>query len=136
MNPQGLVSVILALQFAVFGWRISREIALEEKNRKTWLLLSDYLNFINMLAVVVFCIIVPLITREFSKISVVFIGIASIMIVFYPITLAGHYRLFSKIGRTKYTGKGKDVPYVTDQEAIILIVSVACAALAGYLLGR
>lgn len=136
MNVQGLVPVILALQFAVFGWRISREIALGEEHRKTWLLVSDYLNFISMLAVVVFCIIVPLQTREFSKISVVVIGMASILVVFNPITMAGHYRLFSKTGRIKYAVKGKDVPYVTDQEAIILIASVVCAVLAGCLLGR
>lgn len=136
MNPLGLVSLVLALQFAVFGWRISREIALGDEGRKTWLLISDYINFVSMLAVVVLCIVVPLAINTFPKISEVCIAVAAILIVFYPIILAGHYRLFSKRGRSIYIEKGRDYSYLTAQEAVILTLGVLCAVIAGYFVGR
>lgn len=136
MNPLGLVSLILALQFAVFGWRISREIALGEEDRKTWLLVCDYINLTSMLSVVGLCIIVPLAIHRVPRISEICIAVAAVLIVFYPIILAGHYRLFSKQGRSIYLEKGKDVPYLTDQEIVALSLSLICAVIAGYFVGR
>ena len=133
MDPQSLVAIVLALQFAVFGWRISREIQLSDEERKTWLLLADYLNFLAMLAMVTMCVIAPLATGEFGRFSRAVLAAALVLVVFYPIILAGHYRLFSKLGRSVYK---VDVPYVTGQEAVLLVLSLLCAGLAAYVVGR
>jgi hypothetical protein len=135
VDPRNLVAVILALQFAVFGWRISREIQLEEQGRKTWLLVADYVNFLIMLGLVALCIILPLASGTFGKASVAFLAASAVFVVFYPIILAGHYRLFSRLGRSIYRGR-KDVPYVTDQEAWLLAVSLLCSGLAAFLVAR
>lgn len=125
MNPQSLVSLVLALQFAVFGWRIAREISVGDQGRKTWLLISDYLNLISMLAVLALCIILPLISDVFSSISRTCLAVAFVLTIFYPVTLAAHYRLFFNKGRQKSV-------YVTDQERIVLVITLLCATVAGY----
>jgi hypothetical protein len=54
-----LVPPLLALQFASFGWRINREIAVGDAGRRTWLPLPDYINILSMLAVVSCAILTP-----------------------------------------------------------------------------
>ena len=136
MNPQSFVPVILSLLFATFGWRIAREISLSDQRRKTWLLFGDYLNFISMLSVLIFCIIVPLKTDTFSTLSRVTMAVSFVLIVFYPIMLAGHYCLFSAEGREKYPRKGKDVPWLADQEKIVIVIALICAAVAGWYIAQ
>lgn len=126
MNPQSLVPLVLALQFAVFGWRIAREISLDDQGRKTWLLVSDYLSLASMLAVLALCIILPMATGAFPDVSRVCLAVAFVLTIFYPVTLAGHYRLFFGKGRFIYGEKGQDVAYVTDQEGIILTIALSC----------
>ncbi len=132
VNLQGFVPVVLALQFAVFGWRINREISLDDQGRRTWLLVSDYLILGSMLAVLAFCIILPIATGMFSKASEICLGVTFVLIIFYPVILAGHYRLFSRRGRSIYAERGRDVARITDQEAILLTIAIASAILAGY----
>jgi hypothetical protein len=57
---QPLVSGLIALQFIAFGWRINREITVGDQRRKTWLPMPDLLNLISLLAVVLFCVALPL----------------------------------------------------------------------------
>jgi hypothetical protein len=136
MNLQSYVPVTLSLLFAIFGWRIAREISLGDQRRKTWLLFGDYLNFINMLSVLIFCIIVPLKTDAFTTASRVTLAVSFVLIVFYPIVLAGHYRLFSAEGREKYLRAGKDFPWLSDQEFIFIVIALVCATIAGWYVAR
>ena len=133
MDPRNLVPVILGLQFAIFGWRISRELDVEDSGGTTWLLVADYISFLVMLGLVALCIILPLVSGTFGKVSRAFLAASLVSVVFYPITLAGHYRLFSKRGRSIYK---HGIPYVTDQEAFFLTASVVCAVVAAWLVAR
>ena len=96
----------------------------------------DYLNFINMLAVLYFCIIIPLKTDTFTIASRVTMAASFVLIVFYPIILAGHYRLFSSKGRLVYEEQGKDYPWLTDWEIFFITVALLCAAIAGWYVAR
>jgi hypothetical protein len=132
MNLQSFVPVILSLLFATFGWRIAREIAVGDQGRKTWLLFADYLNFLSLVSVLIFCIVIPLKTDTFGTASRVTMAVSFVFIVLYPIILAGHYRLFSKKGRSIYEEKGSDYPWVTDQEAILIVIALVSAVIAGW----
>jgi hypothetical protein len=132
VDVQSLVSLVLALQFAVFGWRIAREISLDDQNRKTLLLVSDYLSLASMLAVLALCIILPIATGAFPDVSRVCLAVTFVLTIFYPVTLAGHYRLFFGKGRLIDKKKSQDVKYVTDQEGVILAIALLCAVVAGY----
>jgi hypothetical protein len=132
VNLQSFVPVVLSLLFATFGWRIAREISVGDQGRKTWLLFADYMNFASLLGVLIFCIIAPLKTETFGTASRVTMAISFVLIVLYPIILAGHYRLFSKKGRSIYEEQGKDYPWVTDQEAILIVVALVSAVIAGW----
>jgi hypothetical protein len=60
MNSAGLiasVAVLLALQFTAFGWRITRELQMEDAKRRTWFPLPDYLNVASMLVALFRCVI-------------------------------------------------------------------------------
>jgi hypothetical protein len=136
MNLQSLVPVVLVLQFAVYGWRINREISLDDQGRRTWLLIADYLNFICMLAVLALCIIVPIVRDIFTKAAKISLAVAFVLVIFYPIILAGHYRLFSKDGRSIYAKQARPIPHVTDQEWVLLGIAVLCMVLVGFYAAR
>ena len=135
LNPLALVPALIALQFIVFGWRINREVSLGDEGRRTWLLLSDYLNLISMLAVVALCVVLPLRTGAFPVVSRVALSVGYVLICFTPLIMAGHYRLFSREGRTIYNNR-KDVPWLTGQEAFLAALTVVIAAIAAYFAGR
>jgi hypothetical protein len=132
LNPFSLVPALLALQFVVFGWRINREVALGDEGRRTWLLLSDFLNLTSMLAVVSFCIVLPLRTGDFPTLSRATLGVGYVLICFTPLIIAGHYRLFSRAGRTIYEEAGRDYPWLTGQEVFLAVVALLAASVAAY----
>jgi hypothetical protein len=129
-NPLVLVPTLLGIQFAIFGWRIAREIAVEDQGRRTWLLLSDFLNFASMLAVVSFCIVVPLRVGAFPKLSATVLSAGYVLVAFMPLMIAGHYRLFSRHGRAIYPVQGRPAPRITGQEALFAAIGVLSAAAA------
>ena len=135
LNPFTLVPALIALQFVVFGWRINREVSLGDEGRRTWLLLSDYLNLISMLAVVTLCVVLPLRTGAFAVLSRVALAVGYVLICFTPLIMAGHYRLFSREGRAIYKNC-KDVPWLTGQEAFFALVAIMVALIVAYFVGR
>jgi hypothetical protein len=129
-----LVPPLLALQFASFGWRINREIAVGDAGRRTWLPLPDYINILSMLAVVSCAILTPLCENRVSNLSRLVVGVAYVLLAFHPVTMAAHYRLlWGRGGRSIYK---KDFPWVTGQEILSASVSIVLAALTGWLLRR
>lgn len=131
-----IVPPLLAMQFVAFGWRINREIAVGDAGRRTWFPLPDIVNILSMLSVVVFAVILPLANDPFPKLTWVVVGIAYLFLVFHPITMAAHYRLWSNEGRAIYTRQGKDFPYVTGHEIVSLLVSFVGAVVSGWFLWR
>ncbi len=134
LNVNTLVSVVLALQFAVFGWRINREIAVGDAGRRTWFPIPDIINILSMLCVVGFCVVHPLATGQFGPTSRVVLVASSVLIVFHPICMIGHYRLFSTHGRHIYTSRGQDFPYCTNLEALLIVIAVSAAMAAAWLI--
>lgn len=132
LNPFTLVSALLALQFVVFGWRISREITVGDGGRRTFLFLSDRLNFLCMILVGACCLIWPLKTGMFPALSKAVLGASYVVMLSTPFLIAGHYRLFSKMGRHKYRLEGRDVPVTTDHEIVIALVAIPLALATGY----
>jgi hypothetical protein len=136
MNSEGLVAVIWALQFAAFGWRINREISIEDQDRKTWLPLPDYINILSMLSLVSLGIIVPLATNSFPRCSRIAVAVSCALLAFHPISMAGHYRLYSKEGRAYYLNHDKDYPWLTAQEGVCVVISIVLATVTGVYVGR
>ncbi|HEY7334327.1 MAG TPA: hypothetical protein VH639_05555 [Bryobacteraceae bacterium] len=135
-NVTRLVPPLIALQFAAFGWRINREISVGDAGRKTWLPLADTLNVVSMLSVIAFLVIIPLATDAFEKVGRAVLAAGYLLLSFHPITMAGHYRLFSKLGRSIYAHKGKDYPYATGQELFFFVLSLFLAAGCAWLVVR
>jgi hypothetical protein len=132
LNPFSLVPALLALQFAVFGWRIAREVAIGDEGRRTWLLLSDFLNLASMLAIMIFCIILPLRAGVFLTLSRATLGVGYTLICFTPLIIAGHYRLYSRTGRMVYKNVGREYPWLTGQQAFLFVTALLAAAGAAY----
>jgi hypothetical protein len=76
--------------------------------------------------VVGLCIILPLRTGSFSTLSRVTVGVGFVLVCFTPPIIAGHYRLFSRTGRTIYDDR-PDYPRLTGQEAFITAIAVLAA---------
>jgi hypothetical protein len=125
-NYFSLVSALLALQFVVIGWRISREIEMGDKGRRTWLLLPDLVNMPLMLAVVICCIVLPIKTGGFAMISRAVLAAGYMFICFTPFAIAGHYRLFSKASR------GSASLWATEQEIFFVVLGLMATAGAVY----
>lgn len=134
-NPFVLVPALVALQFVAFGWRITREIAVGDQGRRTWLLASDMINLVSLITVVTVCVVVPLRTGIFSPVSRAVIGAAYTFMCLTPAIMAGHYRLFSRLGRAVYDADS-DYPWITDQEAVLLVVALVASGGAAYYIAQ
>lgn len=126
-NLQGMVSLLVGFQVAAFGWRINREISVGDAGRKTWFPVPDVINILSMLSVVFFCVLTPLAKGQFQKSSEVVLAASYILFVFHPISMAAHYRLWGKEGRSFYTKQNRDYPYITGQEVASVCLSLVSA---------
>ena len=129
-NPNTITSTVLAGQFAVFGWRINREIPVGDSGRRTWIPVSDIVNILSLFMVVVFCVVKPLSTGVFSVSSYSVLAAACVLLAFHPIGMIGHYRLLTRYGRHVYLEKGQDFPYCTVPEAAFVIAGLLSATTA------
>jgi hypothetical protein len=127
-----LTAMLVALQFAAFGWRIAREITMGDRKRRTWLPVPDVLNVASMLTVIAFAVVIPLATGGFARSSRIVLAVAFVLIGFHPMCMAGHYCIFSKHGRDTYVTKGKDWRYFPPPEILFVAVAVLAAGVAGY----
>jgi hypothetical protein len=124
MNIDSIVILVVALQFAAFGWRINREITVGDEERRTWLPLADWINVIMLLLTIFFCIVVPLTFGGFGTLKKIILAAAAILIAFHPITTAGHYGLLSGRGRGRYLNSKGDYPYATEEEILSFVLSL------------
>jgi hypothetical protein len=136
--PLSAVMSLVTLQFAVFGWRVQREIALLEQRRKVWLLIEDYGNLATLFLVLTFCIIYPLSLREsggsLPRISRGVFVAGGVVLLTYPICLAAHYGLLiGQTGRPKQRlpDGSEDWAYLGVLEGILVFASWTAAFLAG-----
>ena len=127
MNCKDYVVILLALEFAAFGWRINREINLDEEGRLTWFPIADIFNIISILAIVFVCILLLMFFQIPSRYEKIVIGTSFIFLVMYPINTANHYRIFSNEGRNKYLEEGEDYPWITDHEIISFLTTLILA---------
>jgi hypothetical protein len=133
LNVNTLVSIVLAMQFAAFGWRINREIPVGDAGRRTWFPIPDFINVSSMLSVVWFCVVEPLATGRFSTSSRVTLASAFVLLSFHPISMIGHYRLLSARGRAVYKDRGEvDYPYCTKQELVSVAFGLLLALIVGF----
>ncbi len=127
--PPLLITVLIALQFAAFGWRINREIPLGDQGRRTWFPLPDYLNILSFLAVVFSWGVLPLVGWSSERLARAVLGVGYSLIAFHPFSEMAHYRLFSKSGRSIYIKTPEDdYPWITGQEIVSVSISLAVAA--------
>ena len=75
-------------------------------------------------------------TDSFARISGTVLGIGYFILAFHPVTMAAHYRLWSREGRSIYSSKGKDYPYATGQEIAIFVLSLLLASGIGFILSN
>ncbi|HEV8492050.1 MAG TPA: hypothetical protein VGR76_07255, partial [Candidatus Angelobacter sp.] len=81
-NPNNLVVLTVSIQFVLFGWRITREIAVGDKvvdkgddssRSKTvwrgWLPWPDRVNLVSLVLVTATCVAFPIVTGRFSVLS-------------------------------------------------------------------
>jgi hypothetical protein len=140
----GIVALLIALQFAAFGWRINREITVGDKGEKTWLPVTDIVNICCMLLTLTFCILTPLVVGRFTPLSVAMLGFSFTLIFSHPINMLAHYELLKGPGRRKYaktTSSGKAIdfdllPYWPLQERVSVSVSLIAAGIIAIFLYR
>jgi hypothetical protein len=132
LNLNSLISFIFGAQLALFTLRINREIAVGDSGRRTWFPIPDVINIVSMLSVIAFCVVLPLAHQHFDKTSAVVFSMASVLLAFHPLCMLGHYRLFTRQGRSIYLKDDHDdYPYYTGLEVFFIILAIACAATAG-----
>ena len=130
-----LAPPLIALQFAALGWRVNREINLGDSGRATWIPIPDVLNIMSLLATGICLIVVPIATDSYFWLSRMVVGAGYVLIAFHPFTMAAHYLLWSRGGRSKYITDGNDYPYATGEELVSSSLSVLLAILAAAYIG-
>jgi hypothetical protein len=138
MTPDTLYRLsppLIALQFIAFGWRVNREISLGDAARGTWVLIPDVLNIMSLFAAVICLIVLPIATDSYFWLSRMVLGAGYVLIAFHPFTMAAHYLLWNRGGRSKYITDGNDYPYATGEELVSSSLSVLLAILAAAYIG-
>jgi hypothetical protein len=120
-----LTGTILALQFAAFGWRVNREIAVGDAGRRTWFPLPDIINILSLMGLVGLCIVLPLSQSHYMPWSRRMLAIAATLIACHPLTMAVHYGLFRK---ERPLGLDGDFQYASKEEIVTVCLSIALAA--------
>ncbi|MFT4928012.1 MAG: hypothetical protein ACI8WB_004127 [Phenylobacterium sp.] len=129
------VSLLIAMQFAAFGWRVNREISVGDRGEKTWVPVTDVLNVINFFLVTLFCVVIPIITNEFGLYSRAFLACGFTLMFFYPFNMLGHYELLTGKGRVEYAKPKEDAKtldftlliYCPRQERVMVLFSFLVA---------
>jgi hypothetical protein len=106
--------VLLGFQVTAYIMRLSREIAVGDKNMVTWMPPSDFLNLGSMLMTTIGVFILPLLGWATIDTSARLFGFALLLFVGYPFALAGHYDMYNQ--------KPRSGVYCTKQEMVALIV--------------
>ena len=70
-----------------------------------------------------FSIVLPLNEKSVGDMARIVLSVGFILMAMYPINLIGHYRFASRLGRSVYTKKGRDYPWITDHEWITLLLT-------------
>jgi hypothetical protein len=138
MNPDTLYRLaptLITLQFAAFGWRVHRELNLGYAERGTFVLLPDVLNIMSLFAAVICLIVLPIATDTYFWLSKTVLAGGYVLIAFHPFTLATHYRLWSREGKSRSVTDRKDYPYATGEELVSSLLSVVLAVLAAAYIG-
>jgi hypothetical protein len=138
MTPDTLYRLappLIALQFAAFGWRVNRELNLGHAERGTFVLIPDVLNVMSLFAAVICLIVLPVATDTYIWLSRMVLAGGYVLIAFHPLTMAAHYRLWSRQGKNRYVADGKDYPYSTGEELVSSLLSILLAALSAVYIG-
>jgi hypothetical protein len=127
MELQTIVSAVLIMQFLAFGWRVNREMTVSDPSSRRYVPAPDVFNLVSMLAVVGFCVLVPMKSGTIGSIGRWVLGVALVLIALHPLNVAAHYGLFSSNRRD-----AQDARYMTTQEIFSMVYTIVIAALVGY----
>jgi hypothetical protein len=138
MTPDTLYKLappLIAMQFAALEWRVNRELNLDHAEKGTFVLIPDVLNVLSLFAAVIFLVVLPIATDTYLWLSRMVLAGGYILIAFYPLTTAAHYRLWSRGSIRKHSREGNDSPYKTREEIVAVTVSAITAVLAAAYVG-
>jgi hypothetical protein len=138
MTPDTLYRLappLIAMQFTALGWRVNRELNFSHADRGAFVLIPDVLNIMSLFAAVMCLIVLPVATDTYLWLSRMVLAGSYVLIAFYPLTTAAHYRLWSREGIRKHTRDGNDYPYATTEELVSSSLSVVTAVLAAAYIG-
>ena len=136
MTPDTLYRLappLIALQFAALGWRVNRELNLGHAERGTFVLIPDVLNVLSLFAAVICLIVLPVATDTYLWLSRMVLAGGYMLIAFYPLTTAAHYRLWSRDRLRKDVRDSN--PYATPEELVLSFLSVALSVAAAAHIG-
>ncbi len=122
-----LTGSVIGLQFVAFGWRVNREIAVGDQERRTWLPVPDCINVLALFWTIGLCVILPLSQGgRFAGLSRATLAAAAVLVAFHPVSMAAHYGLFT--GQRPRKGGG-DIQFAPRPEKVSTTVSVCLALL-------
>lgn len=135
--PISVVFTLLGIEFAIFGWRINREINVVDKGRRVWLLLSDYANVASMVSVLVFCIVYPLSLAssphpdDLPLLSRAVFSAAASLLIFHPVAMSAHYGVLPGQNGTRPANTKGEAAWCGRAEWAVNIVAWIAALVAG-----
>jgi hypothetical protein len=139
MTPETIYRLspsLIALQLFALGWSVNREINLANADRQSVIPLPDVLNILSLFTTVGCLIVLPISTDSYSWISRMVLGGAYVLIAFHPLTIAAHYGLWRRKGKSRNANDGSSSPYANREELSTSLLTVLIAILAASYLGK
>jgi hypothetical protein len=126
---------LIALQFLACGWRVNREIHAADDERQDVIPLPDVINIMSLCATVGCVIVLPIATESYFWLSRMVEGGAYVLIVFHPLAIAAHYRLWRRDGIRRQDRDGAGSHYANREELAASLLSVLIATVVAAYLG-
>ena len=111
-TPTGL---LLGFQVTLFKWRLERESEVGDKGDIPWLVPSDYVSIVGMLAFLCGVLLLPMSGLASTVVARTSFGLGALLFVGQVLGLAGHYQLFNQSKTRKF------VWFPTQEKAVVLL---------------
>ena len=99
LTPTGL---ILGFQLTLFNWRLEREVEVGDRGDIPWLVPSDYISILGMLAFLIGVILLPILGAVTVRVAKASFGLGALLFVGQTLGLAGHYQLYNRRESRKF----------------------------------
>ncbi|WP_263385492.1 hypothetical protein [Granulicella arctica] len=126
-----LAGPVVLMQLLALGWTVNREIYAQGGHKQEVIALPDVFNIMSLFATIALVIVSPMMIGSPLSLARGVLGGAFVLIAFYPLCVAAHYRLWRRNAERKDSvSQGDSSPHYANSQELALTFGSGLIALA------